>query len=71
MSTYTFCSGSAATRASEFVPARRRTAPVAAHVLGSESAYVTVGNPMFGTDIALVTRVRDAKQAAPPRGEVH
>ena len=40
------------------------------HVLGSESAYATAGNPVFGTDVAGIVRVRDAKQAAPPRGEL-
>ena len=67
MITKQFCNASAATRSSEFV----RVAPPAGHVLGSESAYATLGNPMVGTDITIVSRVRDAKQAAPPRGEVH
>lgn len=67
MSTYEFCTASAATRITEFV----RVAPTAGHVLGSGSAYVSLGNPMFGTDVTIVSRVRDAKQAAPPRGELH
>ena len=44
-------------------------APVT-HVLGSESAYITAGNPVFGTEVAGIVRVRDATQAAPPRGEL-
>ena len=43
------------------------------HLLGSESVYATAGNPIFGAginDITGVSRVRDAKQAAPPRGEL-
>ena len=43
-------------------------APVT-RVLGSESAYATFGSPV-GTDAAGIVRVRDAKQAAPPRGEL-
>lgn len=43
--------------------------PRTSSLLGSESAYATVGNP-FGADITGVSRVRDAKQAAPPRGEL-
>lgn len=42
-------------------------APRFVHVPGSESAYATLGNPAAGTSIV---RVRDAKQAAPPRGEL-
>jgi len=72
MSTYKFCSGSAATiPASEYMRARRGTAPLAAHVLWSDAALTTVGNPTLGTDVTIVSRVRDAKQAAPPRGELH
>jgi len=48
-------------------------APQTSHLLGSESVYATAGNPIFGAginDITGVSRVRDAKQAAPPRGEL-
>ena len=45
-------------------------APVTSSLMGSESVYATAGNPIFGADIAGVSRVRDAKQAAPPRGEL-
>jgi hypothetical protein len=45
-------------------------APQTSSLLGSESVYATAGNPIFGADITGVTRVRDAKQAAPPRGEL-
>ena len=47
-------------------------APRTSSLLGSESAYAT-GNPIFGSgsnDVTGVSRVRDAKQAAPPRGEL-
>ena len=47
--------------------------PRTSHLLGSESVYATAGNPIFGAginDITGVSRVRDAKQAAPPRGEL-
>jgi hypothetical protein len=71
MSTILLCDAVAATRVSETALAGRRTAPLAAHVPGSGSAYVTVGNPMFGTDVTIVSRVRDRKQAAPPRGVPH
>lgn len=37
---------------------------------GAESVYAPVGNPIFSADITGVSRVRDAKQAAPPRGEL-
>ncbi len=37
--------------------------------MGAESAFFPIGNPIPGTDVA-VARVRDAKQAAPPRGEL-
>jgi hypothetical protein len=47
----------------------RSVAPQFAQAQGAESAYVTLGNPVFG--IPAVTRVRDAKQAAPPRGVLH
>lgn len=46
-------------------------APQSAHVLGAESVFATLGNPAYGTKIVAVSRVRDAKQAAPPRGELH
>lgn len=45
-------------------------APVSSLVLGSESAYAMNGTPIFGTQATGVVRVRDAKQAAPPRGEL-
>ena len=45
-------------------------APPTSHLMGSESAYATAGNPNFGADITGVSRVRDAKQAAPPRGQL-
>jgi hypothetical protein len=45
-------------------------APRFAAVLGSESAYVTLSNPIVGTDVMGAVGVRDAKQAAPPRGEL-
>jgi hypothetical protein len=47
-------------------------APQDVHGLGSESAFSTLGvNPVVRGGIDAVARVRDAKQAAPPRGEVH
>jgi hypothetical protein len=48
-------------------------APQAGFLPGSESAYATAGNPGFGAainNIMGVSRVRDAKQAAPPRGRL-
>lgn len=45
-------------------------APRTSSLSGSESVYATAGNPIFGADTTGVTRVRDAKQAAPPRGEL-
>lgn len=45
-------------------------APVSSLVPGSESAYAMNGIQNFGTQAAGVVRVRDAKQAAPPRGEL-
>jgi hypothetical protein len=51
------------------MPERLVVAPVT-HVLGSGSAYSTGGNPNFGTDATGIVGVRDAKQAAPPRGEL-
>jgi hypothetical protein len=72
MSTKFLCDAVAATtRLSETASTGLRTAPLAAHVPGSGSAYSTAGNPMFGTDVTIVSRVRDRKQAAPPRGEIH
>lgn len=53
------------------MPRTRAVAPAAAFVPGATSAFVTLGNPGYGSEIAVVTRVRDAKQAAPPRGELH
>lgn len=49
----------------------RLTAPQYVHGMGSESAFSTLGNPVVRGGIDAVARVRDAKQAAPPRGEVH
>jgi hypothetical protein len=45
-------------------------APHFVPVLGSESVYATLSNPIVGTDAMGAVRVRDAKQAAPPRGEL-
>jgi hypothetical protein len=45
-------------------------APESAHGIGSESVRTTLANP-FGPDSTAVARVRDAKQAAPPRGVLH
>ena len=47
--------------------------PQTSHLPGSESVYATAGNPIFGAGVSVITgvsRVRDAKQAAPPRGEL-
>jgi hypothetical protein len=44
-------------------------APQSVHGMGSESVRTTLANP-FGSEITAVSRVRDAKQAAPPRGEL-
>lgn len=46
-------------------------APQTVQAQGAESAYAMLGNPVFGAVIPTVTRVRDAKQAAPPRGVLH
>jgi hypothetical protein len=47
-------------------------APQYVHGPGSESAFSTLGiNPVVRGGIDAVARVRDAKQAAPPRGEAH
>jgi hypothetical protein len=46
-------------------------APQSVHVEGAESVFATLDNPAYGMDITAVSRVRDAKQAAPPRGELH
>lgn len=67
MSTTTFVIADRA--AARRMPEGLAVAPVT-HVLGSESAYATAGNPVFGTDATGIVRVRDAKQAAPPRGEL-
>jgi hypothetical protein len=71
MSTTTFViDAPAATRC---MPVGRAVAPLT-FGLGSESAYTTAGNPGFGVDARTgangIVRVRDAKQAAPPRGEL-
>jgi hypothetical protein len=58
--------------AAHLTPGTRCVAPQVAYFIGSNSALSTGGNPIVGTDAVItVARVRDAKQAAPPRGVLH
>lgn len=45
-----------------------RVAPLSATALGPKSVFSTIGSPTFGSLVIADARVRDAKQAAPPRG---
>jgi len=48
-----------------------QTAPNAAHAMASTYVLSTLGNTGSGAAVPGAARVRDAKQAAPPRGERH
>lgn len=67
----TLIAATSAEPAARRMPRTSAAAPAAAFALGATSAFVTLGNPGYGPQSAVVTRVRDAKQAAPPRGELH
>jgi hypothetical protein len=58
---------------SSFVPpimcTKHRVAPLSVTGLGSTSAFRTVGSPVTGSLVIADAAVRDAKQAAPPRGQ--